>query len=98
MTLANDNVIGQGNDSYLMNEVEANAKTGENDVLSNTGSVYGGDPAIITGPATDVTNVSNSGNVNTVGGTPFVLPIGSTNIGLSFNMQALLAFFGLSIH
>ena len=92
-------MVGQGNDAYLDNDVEAKAKTGYNDANKNTGSVeFGDDPAIITGDATNMTHVNNSGNVNTVGGTPVVLPLpGNTNLGFSFSMQALMAFFGWSM-
>lgn len=94
--LTNVNSIGQDNGNCLFNEVDANAKTGYNDANSNTGSVLGNDPSITTGNATDVTNVSNSGNVNTVGGTPFVLPLpGNTSMSFSFSLQALMAFFGM---
>ena len=99
LDLANTNAVAQGNAADLSNDVNANAKTGKNDAFSNTGSVLNSDdPAITTGNATDVTNVNNSGNVNTVGGTPFVIPMpGHTNMSLSFNLQALMTFFGLSM-
>ena len=99
LDLVNANSVGQGNAANLNNDVEADAKTGGNDAFSNTGSVTNNDdPAIITGDATNMTDVSNSGNVNTVGGAPFVIPMpGNTNMNVSFNIQALLAFFGLSM-
>jgi hypothetical protein len=97
--LANLNTVGQDNESCLFNDVEAKAKTGYNDANKNTGSVMmGDDPAIITGDATNETKVNNSGNVNTVGGTPFVIPMpGNTNVSVSFDLHALLAFFGMSV-
>lgn len=99
LTLVNGNEIGQANVADLSNDVNSDAKTGYNDANLNTGSVEAGnDPAVMTGDATDTTTVDNSGNVNTVGGTPFVLPLpGGTTVGLSFNIQALLAFFGMTI-
>lgn len=99
LDLVNANNVGQGNNSYLNNDVEATAKTGGNDADLNTGAVeYGSDPAINTGAATDVTNVSNSGNVNTVGGAPFVIPMpGNSSVSVSFNFQALMAFFGMHV-
>ncbi len=99
LVLANANEIGQANAADLDNDVYSNAKTGYNDANLNTGSVENGnDPAIITGDSTNSTDVNNSGNVNTVGGTPFVLPLpGGSSVSLSFDIQALLSFFGLSI-
>jgi hypothetical protein len=97
LTLGNLNTIGQDNGDCLFNDVDANAKTGYNDANANTGSVMGSDPSITTGNATNTTGVSNSGNVNTVGGTPFVIPMpGNTNMSFSFSLQALMAFFGMS--
>jgi len=94
--LANVNTIGQDNGDCLFNNVDANAKTGYNDANANTGSVMGSDPSVTTGNATNTTGVSNSGNVNNVGGTPFVLPLpGNTSMSFSFSIQALMAFFGM---
>ena len=94
--LTNVNTIGQDNGDCLYNDVDANAKTGYNDANANTGSVMGSDPSVTTGNATNTTGVSNSGNVNNVGGTPFVIPMpGNTNMSFSFSIQALMAFFGM---
>lgn len=97
LTLSNSDVLGQGNGATLRNNAGANSDSGSNTVNLNTGGVHT-DPSIMTGPATNNTNVNNSGNVNTVGTTPLMvtLPGGST-VGVSFNLQALLAFFGVSI-
>ncbi len=94
--LASTQTIGQGNGSFLNNDLEdLNAKTGKNDVESNTGSVEGGDPAILTGDATVDSSVSNSGNVNVVGDfLPIELPE-VPNFEFSFNFAALWAFFNL---
>ncbi len=99
LTLANANTLGQGNVSNLGNNVDADAFTGWNDANLNTGSVtMANDPAIVTGPATNVTGVSNSGNVNVAGSTPVVLPLpGGNTLGFSFSIQALMAYFGMSI-
>ncbi len=99
LTLANANTLGQGNVSNLGNNVDADAFTGWNDANLNTGSVtMANDPAIVTGPATNVTGVSNSGNVNVAGSTPVVLPLpGGNTLGFSFSIQALMAYFGLSM-
>lgn len=86
--------IGQGNGSFLNNELEdLDAKTGGNDVESNTGSVEGSDPAIVTGDATVESGVNNSGNVNVVGDfLPIALPT-VPHVEFSFNFAALWAFF-----
>lgn len=59
---------GTGNLADLVNTAGADAKTGKNDALFNTGSVVlGSDPYINTGDATNVTTVANSGNSNVYG-------------------------------
>jgi len=98
LDLSNVNATDQGNCISLDNNANSDAKTGYNDANLNTGAVLGNDPAIMTGGATNSTTVNNSGNVNTVGGTPFELPLpGGSNVSLSFDIQALLAFFGMSV-
>lgn len=98
LDLSNANATDQGNCISLDNNANSDAKTGSNDANLNTGAPMGNDPAISTGGATNSTTVNNSGNVNTVGGTPFVLPLpGGSNVSLSFDIQALLAFFGMSV-
>jgi hypothetical protein len=98
LTLDNTNAVGQANEADLSNNVDANAKTGNNDAKLNTGSVSNDDPAIITGDATNMTDVSNTGNANSVGSDPFVIPMpGGTNLSISFNLQSLLGFLGISI-
>lgn len=94
--LTSTQAIGQGNGSSLDNQLDdLNAKTGKNDVESNTGSVEGGDPAILTGDATTESDVNNSGNVNVVGDLlPLELPE-MPNFEFSFNFAALWAFFNL---
>jgi hypothetical protein len=86
-------VTGQGNLSNLNNKLDdLDAKTGYNDSDSNTGSVEGSDPAIITGDATVDSDVSNSGNVNVVGDFPLGLP-DMPEVDFSFNFAAFLALF-----
>lgn len=89
--------VAQGNLSNLNNDLEdLNAKTGNNDVNSNTGSVEGGDPAILTGDATVESGVNNSGNVNVVGDfLPVELP-DMSDFEFSFNFAALWAFFHMA--
>jgi len=96
LDLTSAQIIGQGNRSNLNNQLyDLDAKTGKNDLNSNTGSVEGGDPAILTGDATIESGVSNSGNVNVVGNfLPFELPE-MPHFEFSFNFAALWAFFNL---
>ncbi len=87
--------IGQGNGSDLNNNLDdLTAKTGHNDVNSNTGDVEGGDPGIMTGDATVDSSVNNSGNVNVVGDMPFDFP-DMPEIDFSFNFSAFWMLFGL---
>lgn len=96
LSLGSVQAVAQGNDANLKNKLDdLNAKTGYNDVLSNTGTPEGGDPAVITGDATSNSGISNSGNVNVVGSMPFVMPE-MPNVELTFNFAALWAFFGMS--
>jgi hypothetical protein len=101
LNLGNTNTFGQGNVDNNTNNVGAKAYTGANSAFSNTGDVTTvNDPSIGTGGSTSSTDVNNSGNVNTIGSTPMTfptIPVGNTNVGVSFNVQALLAFFGLSL-
>jgi hypothetical protein len=88
-------VVGQGNVAYLNNDVDGDAKTGYNDAESNTGEADG-DPSIVTGDAKSATDVSNSGNVNSVGDLLPEMPE-MPEFEFSFNFAAMMAFFGLSI-
>ncbi len=51
----------------LGNFVYPTSKTGDNESDRNTGGVYGGDPAIFTGDASNEATVHNSGNTNSFG-------------------------------
>ena len=96
VTLASEQLIGQGNNADLNNDVDADAKTGKNDAELNTGEADG-DPSVMTGNATSDTSVSNSGNVNSVGDFgPFDWPDFPSDVEFSFNFAAMLAFFGMS--
>lgn len=104
---ANDNVINLGlynanavtsvNGAGLNNQVDdVHANAGYNNANSNTAGVVGlNDPSIQTGGASTTTNVTNSGNSNVVGSV--TLPWSNSNMNFMFNMQALMAFFGMSL-
>ena len=95
LTLDSTQAVGQGNVANLTNDLEdLDAKTGHNDLESNTAEVNG-DPVISTGNAAVRTGVSNSGTVNTVGDLPFDMPEMPSNVEFSFNFAAFLAFFGM---
>lgn len=95
LTLGGTQAVGQGNVANLTNRLdELNAKTGGNDVELNTADVHG-DPMISTGNAGVNSEVSNSGNVNSVGNLPFDMPEMPSNVEFSFNFAAFLAFFGM---
>jgi hypothetical protein len=97
LMLASKQKYDQDNLAKLNNVVNSNLKTGKNYAGMNTGDALA-DPWIYTGNAVSGTSVSNSGNVNTIGG-PFVLPLPwwGTNLDFSFSISALLAYFGLSM-
>lgn len=94
LTLANTKVYGQDNNTSLDNDLRwLDAKTGGNDNSSNTGE-GNSDPLVATGDAWTGTSVSNSGNVNTIGGNPLI-DWPWTDVNTNFNMSAVLALFGL---
>jgi len=96
LDLESNQYVGQGNVAYLDNNVDGDAKTGKNDVESNTGEVDG-DPSVLTGDATSDTSVENSGNVNVDGDiSPFDWPE-MPDFEFSFNFMAMMAFFGMSL-
>lgn len=70
--LSNDSTIFQnGNDANFRNDVDGNAKTGDNDTNRGTGSVNrSNDPTIITGHSMSDVSVSNASNANVVGSGP----------------------------
>lgn len=99
LTLTNTNVTAQDNISTLLNNVTGNLNTGDNDANFNVGEgSYLSDPSVETGPSYSETSVTNSGNMNSVGGSnPMVWQLPNTNVGVSFSFAALLAYFGLSM-
>lgn len=95
LTLASTQAVGQDNYAKLKNDLDADAKTGKNEVNKNTGEADS-DPAVVTGDAHTTTNVSNTGNVNTVGDFGFDLPE-MPDVDFSFNLAALWAWFHMSM-
>jgi len=88
---------GAGNRAYLSNDVDGNAKTGDNDANRNGGTEIN-DPAILTGDAESKTNVSNEGNVNVFGPAemPSVhVPGVNVDVSLNFDLSDLLGWLGL---
>ncbi len=88
---------GAGNKALLFNDVDGNAKTGDNDANRNGGTEVN-DPAILTGDAVSKTNVSNEGNVNVFGPAemPSVhVPGVNVDISLNFDLSDLLRWLGL---
>lgn len=104
---ANDNVINLGlynanavtsaNVAGLNNQIDdVHANAGYNDVNSNTAGTVGlNDPSVVTGGASTTTTVTNFGNKNVVGSV--TLPWSNSTLNLMVNMQALMAFFGMSM-
>ena len=68
--LSNDNSVFQTGAANFRNNVRPEAQTGDNYVNRNTGSVFGGDPTVITGHSMSDVSVSNTSNANVVGSTP----------------------------
>lgn len=88
---------GAGNNAHLYNDVDGDAKTGDNDANRNGGDEYT-DPAILTGDATSKTEVSNEGNVNVFGSAemPSVhVPGVNVDVSLNFDLSDLLGWLGL---
>ena len=91
-------VAGQGNNADFNNHVKhLNAATGNNDADKNTGGVYD-DPSIETGDASTGADVSNTANLNSLGGNMPTMPswnMGGVNLSINFNLSQLLAALGL---
>ncbi len=88
---------GAGNNAHLYNDVDGNAKTGDNDANRNGGTEYD-DPSIETGAANSTTEVSNEGNVNVFGSAemPSVhVPGVNVDVNLNFDLSDLLRALGL---
>ncbi len=84
-------VFQDGNDAYLSNWVDANAKTGKNDANRNTGDPsHRSDPVgVLTGAAFDDVSVSNEANANNFGPFgSFRLP-GGTHVSLGWDWSDL---------
>lgn len=96
LTLASTQAVGQGNTGNLTNDLEyLDADTGDNEANKNTGEANS-DPAVVTGNATSNVDVSNSGNVNTVGDFDFDLPE-LPEVDFDFNMAVIWAWLGMSM-
>ncbi len=80
------------------NDVDAEAKTGWNEMDEVTGGVLGGDPSVDTGDAATTVEVGNSGNANVYGEAPewdVEMPF-DFNLNLTLDLSELLAFLNLS--
>ena len=86
-------VFQTGNDAYIKNDADANAKTGDNDANRNGGGVQGGDPMIDTGNATSNTSVDNSGNVNVFGAKDLEDMLNDVHFEFHFDLGDLMGFF-----
>jgi hypothetical protein len=100
LTLVNSRTFGQTNAASLNNEMDdLYAKTGYNDANLNTGTPdFPSDPSVLTGNATVDNTVSNSANMNVIGGElplPAEWPFGGVSV--SFDWAAFWAYFGLHI-
>lgn len=92
--------LKQHNFARVDNDIdEIELDTGDNDANSNTGAVDGySDPAIVTGDAHADVNVSNTLNTNSINsGNALSWPWAGMEFDFSFNMQALLAYLGISM-
>jgi len=86
-----------GNDADLCNDVDANAKTGYNEIDGSTGSVLGGDPEVSTGNALSDVSVSNTANANVVGPAAEWPDWSGVNLELNFSLGDLLGFLGFHL-
>jgi len=87
----------QENDADVDNSVDADSKTGYNDAEDNTGDVDAdSDPSIDTGDAESTTELSTTGNSNTLGDS--VLGDLFDEFDFDFDWSGLLGFFLMSGH
>lgn len=97
LTLDSQQLVGQGNNAKLFNDVDGYAQTGKNQALSNTGEADS-DPAIMTGDSYVYSGAENTGNVNSAGSLPMEWPSFDWpdfgNVQFSFNMAAMMSIFG----
>ncbi len=99
LTLDNRSRLDQDNNSRLDNYVDLNdLTTGNNRSSFNTDRRGAGENVVVTGNADSTVDIRNSGNVNVVGESSVELPFdfNGTNVGFTFDLRALLAFFGIS--
>lgn len=94
LTATNTNVVSQGNNAKVRNDIDTDADTGGNDAYSNTG----GDVAIVTGHAKAMVDVNTTANVNSaqIGGNGGSNPsasfvISGNGAGADNKIAALLA-------
>lgn len=83
-----------GNHCGVNNNVDANAKTGDNTLKDSTGNP-GSDPSVDTGNSSSTVDLSNSGNANVYGAMPSELSwpdLGNLNLQFSFNLNDLLSW------
>lgn len=78
-------------DCSLDNNLDANAKTGDNDANNNTGD-GGDDPSVKTGNAESNVDVSNTANLNVLGSDPGPSFPGGVNINISIDLDDLKAW------
>jgi hypothetical protein len=78
----------------LFSDVDGDAKTGGNDLKFSTGDPSG-DPVIYTGNSDSTTVVENSGNVNVLGdgNAHHSVNVGNMEVGTTFDLSGLWAFF-----
>jgi hypothetical protein len=84
----------QLNDSWVENDVDANAKTGGNDAKRNTGPTDRPDPVVImTGDAQNQVGVSNTSNANVIGNAAGFPELPDVEVDLDFDFIHFLWFF-----
>jgi len=81
----------QTNDSNLDNTADVTGKTGYNSSDANTGSVFGNDPALLSGNSNSTFELSNAGNQNTLGQSSLTSVL--HNFDFSWNWAALMGMF-----
>lgn len=96
--LSDDKELFQANIDSTKNEVDAKAKTGDNEINRSTGDVdHSTDPVIVTGDAETHQNVDNTGNSNVIGsGSGFHMPEMNVDVDLDFSM--FWAWLEASLH
>jgi len=78
----------RGNDAVLVNDVNADAKTGLNDANKNTGTSNIADPVeVFTGDSTTNTTVTNNANANVFGTVPTIVWPNSSDLNFNFDFN-----------